>query len=444
MESTWVSYIRCEEAWEFLRDLPGGGQGAAKLGRLRSGEGTAFIKLLSRPNDAERRARFFREATAYDTCKHAGIPRLIQSNAHLHHDAQRKLYIATEYVPGGTLNQHISSVGNLTLQAALRMLQGLLDIVSYLHREGWVHRDIKPQNIILRNDDSGSPVLVDFGLGHKDGLAVSFETELGQEIGNRFLRLPELSSGSTSKSDPRSDVAFLGGVLFYALTGSPPSTLLDAEGRMPHQRLAPTLRTASGDAFLNLQDFFDRTFSQRLSGRFASADEMNNYVSRLKAPQRKGSQLSSDEELAAIAARLNSDSNRELVALKSKYDLAMNVIREVHAQIAKSVAPTFQQFWSSHVNFTEGLTNTLGFNHFATLDHRFAPVFRISAIGEELVITVDGARSTEQKSTLPNSTRRFESRLNECILLVSVNLPKRPSLQQWATGRNIVVPPRAR
>jgi serine/threonine-protein kinase len=80
--STWCNYFRCEEAWEFVSNLPSGGQAAAKLGRLSSGEATAFLKLLSRQTDAEHRARFFREATAYDTCKHAGIPRLIQSNAH--------------------------------------------------------------------------------------------------------------------------------------------------------------------------------------------------------------------------------------------------------------------------------------------------------------------------------------------------------------------------
>lgn len=416
--STWENHIRWDEAWDTLNDLPGGGQGTAKLVRHRSGEPIAFLKLLSRQNDAERRARFFREATAYDTCKHTGIPRLIQSNAHLHDDVGRKLYIATEYIDGATLYEHIRDTGTFNFNDALRMLRGLLDIVSHLHREDWVHRDIKPDNIILRNRDSACPALVDFGLGFKDGLITSFDTEHGQEIGNRFLRLPELSAGSASKRDPRSDLAFLGGIFFYSLTGSPPSNLLDAEGRMPHQtpESVKLLKAASEHAFLDLQYFFDRAFSQKLSGRFASADEMSSYVAKLISREPKGSHLTSDEELAEIAARLNSEGNRRLVALKSLYDEAMRIIQEVHAQIARSVAPTYQSYQTGYVNFIEGKRNTLGFTHFATHNHRFSPEFLISVIGDELVITVDGSPFYRTDVNMPIFDEAFREQTKRMYL----------------------------
>ena len=108
-----------------------------------------------------------------------------------------------------------------------------------------MHRDVKPDNIILADDDPGRPVLLDFGLSFRKGSDIDFETEHGQEVGNRFLRLAELSAGSFLKHDERSDLSFAAGILFYLLTGEPPYILQDANGRLPHQR---------DEAFAMLQD----------------------------------------------------------------------------------------------------------------------------------------------------------------------------------------------
>jgi serine/threonine protein kinase len=392
MSNAWANFRQWDEAWESVRDLPGGGQGSAKQVKSRADGYLGFLKVLNRQGDPERRSRFFREATAYDTFKHPGIPTLAESNSHFHDDLGYQLYIVTEYVDGATLSESIGQNGSPSFESSLRLSDKLLEIVVHLHSQDWVHRDIKPDNIILRQTLLEHPVLVDFGLSFKDNLPFNSHTEHEQEIGNRFLRLPELSSGSTSKRDPRSDIAFLGGIFFYVLTEIYPFTLLDSDGRMPHQRLKAVtkLKKTSGDAFLDLQHFFDKCFSQKLSGRFSSAEAMKAELQTLITRPPPKVALTTEQQLAKIATKLDSEANRNLAKLKILYDRAMAVIKDAHSNIARSFAPTYLPYQSGYVNFTGGLRNILGFAHFATHDHRFAPQFLISVIGEEIVITVDG------------------------------------------------------
>ncbi len=232
----WVESIKWDDEWEKVADFQGGGQGSVKQVRNKKSGDIAFLKVLSRQNVPERRARFFREATAYSTFQHPSIPALIQSNAHSHTNLDYKLFIITEFIQGPTLKTLVDKSGPFQFEEASSVLFQLIEVVYYYHDRNWVHRDIKPDNIILKNSDANKPVLVDFGLGYKDGITEDFQTEHGQEIGNRFIRLPELAAGSPLKQDVRSDIAFLGGVFFYLLSGIAPFSLIDAEGRMPHQR----------------------------------------------------------------------------------------------------------------------------------------------------------------------------------------------------------------
>jgi eukaryotic-like serine/threonine-protein kinase len=418
LTSGWADFKRWDEAWENIRDLPGGGQGTAKQVRSRANGQAAFLKLLNKHGDSERRARFFREATAYDTFSHWGIPRLVQSNSHLHANASYRPYIVTEYIDGVTLSQFIEQRGSQLLADATTFMDKLLEIVEHLHRNDWVHRDIKPDNIILQGSALDHPVLVDFGLSFRDEPDSNSQTEHGQEIGNRFLRLPELSSGSSSKRDPRSDVAFLGGILFYVLTKTPGFTVLDSDGRMPHQRVEPAakLKTAAGNTFLGLQNFFNKCFSQKLSGRFSSASEMRSQLKQTIAARPPRRELTAEEQLSELVGKLNSDANRNLVRLKALYDRAMAAIREVHSAIARRLLPTYVTYQTGYLDFTGGLKNVLGFTHFATHSHRFAPEFLISVIGEEIVIRVDGAIFYRTDADAPEFDQRFRNQLSDLFL----------------------------
>ena len=229
----WVDHRRWSESWTGLQNLPGGGQGLARKARRKHDGHTAFVKAIRAKRNAERRARFFREASAYDTIRVLGIPGLIESNAHHWENTGVEPYIATEFIEGPTLRRWREARVQVELGAAIKTSRKLLSILSACHADGVVHRDVKPDNIILANGDASRPWLLDFGLNHHRIEGLDFKTEHWEEVGNRFLRLPELSAGSLLKQDSRSDLSFVAGILFYLLTGQSPDVLQDAEGRLP-------------------------------------------------------------------------------------------------------------------------------------------------------------------------------------------------------------------
>ena len=122
--SRWVAQKRWSDNWESIKEYPGGGQGVAKRVSRKSDGQEAFLKAIRRRKDPERRGRFFREATAYDTMKSRGIPRLVESNAHLHDDDEVVLYIVTEFIEGPTLYEWRQAQSMVELDIAARGLAG--------------------------------------------------------------------------------------------------------------------------------------------------------------------------------------------------------------------------------------------------------------------------------------------------------------------------------
>lgn len=387
----WSDSKTWNESWVGERELNSGGQAAAKLVRNKATGQIAFAKILSRQGDMERRARFFREATTYATTKHQLIPKLLESNAQHYEDSEYKLYLVTDFIEGLTLSEYVTSNGPLSFNSASSVLMGLIDVVDYLHTNDWVHRDIKPDNIILKDSNPEMPVLLDFGIGYKTGVIGGFETDYAQELGNRFLRLPEMSAGSTAKHDKRTDISFLGGILCYLMTATPPSVLIDEEGRMPHQRatIVEALRRGFQGRLPSLLDFFDKSFSQKLSGRFSGTQDMRSFLQRLIDMHRNPSANEDGLSIDSILSSLNTKVNQDLARNKSLYDLAMSKITGVHSRILQKIKPTYVSYQTGYVNFVDGLRNDLGFTHFATHDQRFVPSFLIQVMGDELVILAD-------------------------------------------------------
>ena len=198
---------------EIESHLGGGGQGETYVARA----GTASVgclKILSNDNSKERRQRFAREAVCYSTLDIDGVPHFLSSNAFgTATGVARPLYVCTELIDGRSLDKvsTISATKDEIVAAVVRLTR----IIHDLHQAGIVHRDIKPQNIIAHGSRLTDLYLVDFGLAFSSVAFDDYKTEVGQELGNRFLRLPELQAGSRMKQDPISDVTFAVGVLFY-------------------------------------------------------------------------------------------------------------------------------------------------------------------------------------------------------------------------------------
>ena len=414
--NVWTDHKTWKTEWELVEKIDSGGQGSVSKVRRKSSEEIACLKVLNKPKDMERRARFSREATAYDTCLHPLTPRLLQSNAHEHKNLEYTLYIITEFIPGPTMTDWIESTGPKTLEESAIILSNLIDTAEHFHTQGWVHRDIKPDNIILRNSKISEPFILDFGLAYKDETLQNFETEHGQELGNRFLRLPELSVGSPTKQDTRTDLAFLGGIFFYLLTVQHPATLLNTDFQMPHQRpgVAEILKKTAGNAAMRLLTFFDHTFAQMISDRFASAGDMRNSLSRLM--EKRADLNTPDDDWEAIEEILGRQANKDKLRDKRLYDQAISQIRNIHTSLLEKLTPHYKIWYTGHVNFEHGMRLQLGFCDITTQEKRFAPDFLVKVVGEELVIYVNNESFYRTSVTSPVYSNEFLDRIRTLFI----------------------------
>jgi len=194
---------------------------------------------------------------------HPGIPELVDVARH-----RGRTVIITRYVEGHTLTDILPFDDN---RARDRIAYQLMDVVSHLHDKNIVHRDIKPDNIIVRPD--GTIVLLDYGIVKR---MKEMETS-ATVIGTRPYMSPEQVNG---KSERRSDIWAIGVVIFQMYTGSLPfsgstemelmQNILNVEPPSPRS-LNPALSAQMESALI-------RTLRKRPQSRFNSAREMSNYI----------------------------------------------------------------------------------------------------------------------------------------------------------------------
>lgn len=174
------------------------------------------LKLLH-PHLAERadsRARFAREAKAVAKLKHSNIVEVFDYAP----AESTRSYIVTEFIDGPTLREFLMDQSLLSPEAAVVLLQPIADALTRAHDAGIVHRDVKPENIMIRAD--GSPVLMDFGIAQMIDMPTL--TATGTILGSPAHMAPEVIDGS--EVDTAADVFSFGTVLYWAISGCLPFT----------------------------------------------------------------------------------------------------------------------------------------------------------------------------------------------------------------------------
>jgi serine/threonine protein kinase len=332
-----------------------GGHGKASLVKHRSGEPSrAVLKVLHRQDDAERRKRMYLEAATLEGLSYSRVPRWYDSNARDFRDSERHLFIVMEFIDGMTLNKMVEGSGVFPLAEAIGLVEELLSAVDYCQAHGVVHRDIKHDNIVLRGCSRTDPVLVDFGQSFNASEESGDRTATGQEIGNRFLRLPEHRAGDL-KRDTRSDVTMCAGILQYVLTGIEPAILRDGHDLPPHERPEVAKHWARLDtqARAKLMTFLGRAFRPNISDRWPTPTDAREALSKILAPTTRTDGGARSKVLDAIdrskaESDIAADRRRQIAGLSGDVLAAhlqpqVDLLRaELQARIAQKIPVHFR------------------------------------------------------------------------------------------------------
>lgn len=218
------------------------------------------------------RTRFAREARAVARLKHPSILEIYDFSGTDSDNA----YIATELLTGPTLRGFIDGVGDVPAEIAACIGVELASALSAAHEQGIVHRDVKPENVLIH--DQRVVKLTDFGIAAMVDPGVSHMTATGQILGSPSHMAPE--QVERGDSDVRSDIFALGTILYWLATGSLPFS-----GKNAHQVLKRVVDCDPVDPLLAkpsvgkpLRDVIMRCLAKDPANRYQQAEDLKHHL----------------------------------------------------------------------------------------------------------------------------------------------------------------------
>jgi tetratricopeptide (TPR) repeat protein/tRNA A-37 threonylcarbamoyl transferase component Bud32 len=269
-----------ESRYTIVREIGAGGMATVYLAEDVKHHRRVAVKVL-RPELAATLgpARFLREIEIAAQLQHPHILPLLDSG-----EAEGFLYYVMPFIEGESLRDRLSQKGELPVPEAARLLRDVADALSYAHTRGVVHRDIKPDNVMLSGRHA---LVVDFGVAKAVSEATGRQTltTLGVALGTPAYMAPE-QAAADPHVDHRADIYALGALGYELLTGRPPFT-----GLTPQQVLAAQVteipkpvteqRAACPPA---LAETIMRCLAKRPADRWQSAEEVVERLETLGTP----------------------------------------------------------------------------------------------------------------------------------------------------------------
>lgn len=244
--------------WTIVKPLPEGGQGWTYVVK-RSDGNDHNLYVLKRLKNKNRLARFEHEVAALQKLSHSGILKIVESSI----SRDDPFYVAEYCEHGDLTNQDLSKK---SLLEKLLLHQEICDAVATAHQAKVIHRDLKPQNVLVRKD--GSVAVGDFGLCLDLGAGDERETPSLEAVGPRNYMAPELEDGRLDDPEPSSDCYTLGKLLYFILSGR-------SFSREKHRQPSYDLRSHNCELGMYfVYELLDKTIQVEPKARFRNGREL--------------------------------------------------------------------------------------------------------------------------------------------------------------------------
>lgn len=262
------------DRFDLQRTVGRGGAATVFLARDRERGGEEVALKVMHPELAVTVTgkRFVQEIRLLRGLEHPNIARLLDSG-----ETELLIYYTSTYVPGPNLRLHLDRVRKASVSDTHKIARDLLGALAYAHGHDIVHRDVKPENVVL---DRSGPMLVDFGIAKAIAEAGTTRlTRSGFTVGTSHYMSPE-QVGGEPHIDHRSDLYSLACVLFECLAGRPPFAHRQEHVvlAMQQNEPAPDVRTFRPDTPAPLADAIAKALRKERNERWASASDMLDAV----------------------------------------------------------------------------------------------------------------------------------------------------------------------
>jgi tetratricopeptide (TPR) repeat protein/predicted Ser/Thr protein kinase len=282
---------------EIVREVGKGSMGVVYEARRDADGARVAVKILPPSLTLTERslARFLREAALMRRVEHPSIARVLDLGRR-----GRIAFFVMEFVEGRNLDERLA-VGPLPVREVAELGASCARALHFAHERGVVHRDVKPGNLIQRED--GSVVITDFGLARESGSGSM--TESGAIVGTPMYMAPEQVLGERDAIGSRTDVYGLGATLYTLLAGRPPFEGGSAQHvlRQVLERRPPRLARLRADVPRDLEAILAKSMSPAPAQRYGSAQEFADDLDRFLRGERVLARLPGPVGRAWAAAR---------------------------------------------------------------------------------------------------------------------------------------------
>lgn len=252
------------------REIGRGGAARVFLAHTNTGDPVALKVLHPELQVSLMADRFLREIRLVSSIDHPRIARVLDWGQH-----DWLVYYVMPFIEGMSLRRALDRVSQLTVDDTIRIGADLLDALEHAHAHGIMHRDVKPDNVIV---SPGGAVLVDFGVARAVEVSVTDRvTRSGVTVGTAAYMSPEQVSAAIDL-DHRSDLYAVGCVLFECLAGRPPFTHRSENIllQLHLSEVAPDVRSYRADAPGPVAEAISRALLKPRDERWQTAGEMRD------------------------------------------------------------------------------------------------------------------------------------------------------------------------